>query len=119
MFCDVWQKSKCHFNTYPSLKHKCFEFTHFSVDDKIKGWDISECEQRQEGRPTEEDLIVPWVGDEVLAVCRPVQMGDEAGVALGEKESTPVFILEKPWLKSPWSVFTFCQNCDAIRCLFF
>lgn len=34
---------------------------------------------------TEEDLIVSWVGDEVLAVFGPVQMGDEAGVALREK----------------------------------
>lgn len=34
---------------------------------------------------TEEDLIVSWVGDEVLAVFWPVHMGDEAGVALREK----------------------------------
>lgn len=43
-------------------------------------------ETRQERRPTEEDLIVSWVGEEVLAVFRPVQMGDKAGVSLRKRE---------------------------------
>lgn len=38
--------------------------------------------------PTEEDLIVSWVGYEVLAVFRPVHVGDEAGVALRESRFT-------------------------------
>lgn len=34
-------------------------------------------------RLTVEDLIVPRVGHQVLGVERPVQVGDETGVALG------------------------------------
>lgn len=44
--------------------------------------------QRGQWEPTEEYLIVSWVGDEVTAVSGPVQVGNKAGVAL-EKRMWP------------------------------
>lgn len=41
---------------------------------------------RHEVLLTEEDLIVSWVGDKVLAVFRPVHMGNKAGVSLGKRQ---------------------------------
>lgn len=46
--------------------------------------------KRQGGKPTEEDLVVSWVSDEILAVLGPVHMGDEAWVALWRKKTTSI-----------------------------